>query len=169
MTGVPVYADNPGTTTYEISCDSNAEMIEISEYGDGAIKTRQIVVTPDTKLPISATVTIRYIVREPEIEEALSSPEKLAEYKESHEYLDDLTLAEKDGSEVYSRFGYSAIWQVIAAADKEGSGLTLYYDVPESTWLHFEDAENKDLVISQNLSYYHQQPSARKLNLRNIC
>ena len=47
LTGVPVYADNPGTTTYEISCDSNAEMIEIPEYGDGAIKTRQMVVTAD--------------------------------------------------------------------------------------------------------------------------
>ena len=132
-------------------------MIEIPEYDDGLIKTRQIVVTPDTKLPFSATVTIRYIVREPEIEEALSSPEKLAEYKESHEYLDDLTLAEKDGSEVYSRFGYSAIWQVIAAADKEGSGLTLYYDVPESTWIYFGSAEDKEPVLSDSLSSYRHE------------
>lgn len=47
LTGAPVYADTPGTTTYEISSDSNAEMIEIPEYGDGLIKTRQIVVTAD--------------------------------------------------------------------------------------------------------------------------
>ena len=47
LTGAPVYADAPGTTTYEISSDSNAEMIEIPEYGDGLIKTRRIVVTAD--------------------------------------------------------------------------------------------------------------------------
>ena len=47
LTGAPVYADNPGTTTYEISSESNAEIIEIPEYGDGAIKTRRIVVTGD--------------------------------------------------------------------------------------------------------------------------
>ena len=165
LTGSPVYADNPGITTYEISSDSNGVIYELPLSGDGAIKTRQIEVTADTELPVSATVLVYYIVRDPAVEEALSSPELLAKYKESHECLDDLTFAELDGSEVYSRFGYSAIWQVIAVEKEDGSGYTLFYDVPESTWLHFENAENKDLIISQNLSYYWQETISAETNL----